>query len=153
MKTHILWLPERPKKKNRMLSYESKFSRHMRNMGNAAEYFMFFKWESKILVCECSFDKNFWVKNKGTIIFTIHFYLGWKENSLKTDWDPWAEELSGKTTTISTKPRLPQNCYLFWIDHHLVGKSSFKRRTEVFSFYIIGEMFRTNMLFVDSVAN
>ena len=79
----------------------------MRNMGNAAEYFMFFKWESKILVCSCSFDKNFWVKNKGTIIFTIHFYLGWKENSLKTDWDPWAKELSGKTTTISTKPRLP----------------------------------------------
>ena len=122
-------------------------------MGNAAEYFMFFIWESKILVCSCSFDKKFWVKNKGTIIFTIHFYLGWKENSLKTDWDPWAEELSGKTTTISTKPRLPQNCYLFWIDHHLVGKSSFKRRMEVFSFYIIGEMFRTNMLFVDSVAN
>ena len=29
------------KKKKRMLSYESKFSRHMRNMGNAAEYFMF----------------------------------------------------------------------------------------------------------------
>ena len=29
---------------------------------------------------------------------------------------------------------------------HLVVKSSFKRRTEVFSFYIIGEMFRTNEL-------
>ena len=76
------------KKKTRMLSYESKFSRHIRNMGNAAEYFMFFKWESKILVCECIFDKNFWVKNKGTIIFTNHFYLGWRENSLKIDWDP-----------------------------------------------------------------
>ena len=57
-------------------------------MGNAAEYFMFFKWESKILVCECIFDKTFWVKNKDTIIFTNHFYLGWKENSLKIDWDP-----------------------------------------------------------------
>ena len=34
------------KKKTHMLSYESKFSRHMRNMGNAAEYFMFFKWKS-----------------------------------------------------------------------------------------------------------
>ena len=60
----------------------------MRNMGNAAEYFMFFKWESKILVCSCIFDKHVWVKNKGTIIFTNHFYLGWKENSLKSDWDP-----------------------------------------------------------------
>ena len=57
-------------------------------MGNAAEYFMFFKWESKILVCSCILDKNFGVKNKGTIIFTSHFYLGWKENSLKIDWDP-----------------------------------------------------------------
>ena len=36
---------------------------------------------------------------------------------------------------------------------HLAGKSSFKRRTEVFSFYIIGEMFRTNELFVDSIAS
>ena len=27
--------------------------RAMRNMGNAAEYFMFFKWKSKILVCLC----------------------------------------------------------------------------------------------------
>ena len=57
----------------------------MRNMGNGAEYFMFFKWQSKILVCLCIFYKNFWVKNKGTILFTNHFYLGWKENSLKID--------------------------------------------------------------------
>ena len=54
-----------------MLSYESKFSRHMRNMDNAAEHFMFFKWKSK-----------FGVKKKGTILFTNHFDLGWKENSL-----------------------------------------------------------------------
>ena len=46
------------KKETRMLSYESKFSRHMRNMGNAAEYFMFFKWKSKILVCLCIFYKK-----------------------------------------------------------------------------------------------
>ena len=57
----------------------------MRNMGNAAEYFMFFKWKSKILVCFCIFYKKFWVKNKGTILFTNHFYLGWKGNSLKID--------------------------------------------------------------------
>ena len=43
----------------------SKFSRHMRNMDNAAEHFMFFKWQSK-----------FGVKNKGTILFTNHFDLG-----------------------------------------------------------------------------
>ena len=48
-----------------MLSYESKFSLHMRNMDNAAEHFMFFKWKSK-----------FGVKNKGTILFTNHFDLG-----------------------------------------------------------------------------
>ena len=60
-------------------------------------------------------------------------------------------ELSGKTAMISTKPRLPQNYYLFRIDH-LFGKSSFKRGTEEFSFYIIGEMFMTNELFVDLVA-
>ena len=60
----------------------------------------------------------------------------------KIDWDP--VELSGKTAMISTKPRP-----VFWIDH-LVGKSSIKRRTQVFSSYIIGEMFKTNELFVDS---
>ena len=42
----------------RRLSYESKFSPHMRNMGNAAEYFMFLKWKSKILVCLCIFYKK-----------------------------------------------------------------------------------------------
>ena len=144
------------RKKTRMLSwYESKFSRHIRNIGNAAEYFMFFKWQSKILVCLYILYKNFWVKNKGTILFTNHFYLGWKGKRLTEI--PWAVELSGKTAMVSTKSRPPQNScqnyYLFWIDHHPVGKSSFKRRTEVFSFYIIGEMFRTNKLFVDSVAN
>ena len=46
----------------------------MRNMGNAAEYFMFFNWKSKILVCLCIFYKHFWVKNKGTILFTNDFY-------------------------------------------------------------------------------
>ena len=48
----------------------------MRNMGNAAEYFMFFKWKSKILVCLCIFYKNVWFKNKDTILFTNHFDLG-----------------------------------------------------------------------------
>ena len=43
-------------------------------MGNAAEYFKFFKWKSKILACLCIFYKNSWVKNKDT--FTYHFALG-----------------------------------------------------------------------------
>ena len=109
---------------------------------------MFVKWKSTILVCLCIFYKNFWVKNKGTILFTNLF-----TNRLRLTEVRWAVELSGKTAMISTKSWPPQNYYLFWIDHHLVGKSSFKRRTEVFSFHIIGEMFRTNRLFVDSVAN
>ena len=47
--------------------------------------------------------------------------------------------------TAPHPPASPENYYPFWIDH-LVVKSSFKRRTEVFSFYIIGEMLRTNEL-------
>ena len=70
------------------------------NMDNAAEYFLFFKWQSK-----------FGLKNKGTILFTNHFDLGWKENSLiKIDLDP--VELSRKTDMISTKPRRPPTGYL-----------------------------------------
>ena len=72
------------------------------------------------------YKKNFCFKSKDTIRFTNHFDLGLKEISLKIDWDP--EELSRKTAMISTKPRPPQNNYLFWTDH-LVGKSSFKRGT------------------------
>ena len=46
----------------------------MRNMGNAAEYFMFCKRKSKILVCLSIFHKKkIGVKNKGTIFFTNHF--------------------------------------------------------------------------------
>ena len=74
MKNNILRPPELPKKKC-MLSYESKFSRHMKNMSNAVEYFMFFKWKSKILVCLYIFYKNFWVKNKGTILFILIIFI------------------------------------------------------------------------------
>ena len=124
-------------------------------MGNAAEYFMFFKWKSKILVRLCIVYTNFWVKNKGIILFTSYFYLGWKENSLKIDWDPegrgaFRENCYDFNETAAAHAK---DYYLFWTDHLLVGKSSFKRRTKVFSFYIIGKMFRTNKLFVDSVAN
>ena len=55
-----------------MLSYERKFPRHMRNMGNAAEYFMFFfKWKSKILVCLYIFYK----KSLGSKIRALFFLL------------------------------------------------------------------------------
>ena len=82
----------------------------MRNMGNAAEYFMFVKWKSKILVCLCIFLKKIWVKNKGTILFTNLF-----TNRLRLTEVPWAVELSGKNCyyMISAKPWPPQNYYLF----------------------------------------
>ena len=55
--------------------------------------------------------KKIGVKNKGTILFTNHFDLGWKENLLiKINWDP--VELSRKTVMISTKPRRPPGGYL-----------------------------------------
>ena len=57
------------------------------------------------------YKENLGVKNKGTILFTDHFDLGWKESSLiKIDWDP--VELSRKTVMISTKPRSPPGGYL-----------------------------------------
>ena len=106
-KIRSLWPPAWAcdKKKNHMLSYESRFSRHMTNMDNTAKYFMFLKWKGKILVCSCIFyKKNFGVKNTGTILFTNNFDLDWKKNSLiKIDWDPM--ELSRKTLMISTKRR------------------------------------------------
>ena len=47
----------------------------------------FLNGKVRFVVCLCIFYKNFWVKSKGTILFTNLFYLGWKENSLKIDWD------------------------------------------------------------------
>ena len=137
------------RKKKRMLSYETKFSRHMRNMGKAVEYFMFFKWRSKILVCLCIFLQKFWVKNKGTFLFTNHFYIAWKEISLKIDLDPVGRgafrENCYDFNETAASPH--QNYYLVWIDRHFVGKSSFKRRTEVFSFRGTQRQFSENYLF------
>ena len=58
MKNHIPLTTWAYEKNTGMFSYESNFSRHVRNMGNAAEYFMFFKWKSKILVRLCVLYKN-----------------------------------------------------------------------------------------------
>ena len=75
-----------------MLPYESKFSRHMRNMGNAAEYLMFFKWKSKILVCLCIFYK----KNLGSKVRALFFlliiliYVEKKIRSLRLTEIPWS---------------------------------------------------------------
>ena len=46
--------------------------RAMRNMGNTAEYFMFFKWKSKILVCLCIFYKK---RKLGSKIRAFFFLL------------------------------------------------------------------------------
>ena len=44
----------------------------MRNMGNDAKYFMFFKWKSNILVCLCIFYKK---KKLGSKIRALFFLL------------------------------------------------------------------------------
>ena len=83
--------PERAKKNIRMLSHESKFSRHMKNMGNIAEYFMFFKWKSNILVCLCIFYK----KKLGSKIRTLFsllislIYVEKKIRLLRSTEIPW----------------------------------------------------------------
>ena len=61
---------------------------------------------------------------------------------------PWS--FPGKLM-ISTKPRPSQNYSL--LNRLSCWKVVVFCRTEEFSFYIIGEMFRTNGLFVDSVAS
>jgi len=150
MKNHIVWPPERPKK-TRMCHMKVSFCA------------IWETWATPLNIsCLCNgkvrfwsvyvFLQTFWVKNKGTILFTNDFYLSWKGNSLKIDWGPVGRgafrENCNDFNETAAAPKL-----FFWIDHHLVGKLLFKRRTEVFSFYIIGEMFRTNKLFVDAVAN
>ena len=54
MKNHILWPPDRAKKKKKQPHVviwkqwnSSKFSRHMISKGKADEYFMFFKWQGR----------------------------------------------------------------------------------------------------------
>ena len=74
--------------------------------GKSAEYFMFFKWKSKILVCLCNFYENVWVKLTALFFFFNHFDLGWKENSLKIDRDP--VELSGKTDDFNETASVPK---------------------------------------------
>ena len=155
IKNHIVWPPECPEK-TRMCHMKVSFRTIWETWATPLNISCL--WNEKvikILVCLCIFNKHFWVKIKGTILFTNHFYLGWKENSL-LDWlrshGPWSfpEKLHDFNETAAA-PKLLY--YLFWIDHLRVGKSLFKRRTKVFSFYIISEMFRTNGLFVDLVAN
>ena len=74
--------------------------------GKSAEYFMFFKWKSKIVVCLCNFSENVWVKLTALFFFSNHFDLGWKENSLKIDWDP--VELSGETDVFNETVSVPK---------------------------------------------
>ena len=105
----------------------------------AAKFFMFFNGKVRF--------RSVQVKNKKTILCTNH--LGWKEDSLATE-TPWSFPGKAAINFPQRNLRPPQNYYLFWISH-LVGESSFKCRTEYFLSHVIGEMFRTNELFVDSV--
>ena len=51
------------------MSYESKFSRYMKNMGNTS----FLNGNVRFWSVYIFFYKNFWVKNKDAILFTSHF--------------------------------------------------------------------------------
>ena len=75
-KSHSFDLLSVRKKNTRMLSYESKFSRHMRNMGNAARIFhVFLNGKVRFWSVYVFFIKKFGVKNKGTILSTNQFDL------------------------------------------------------------------------------
>ena len=56
-----------------MLSYESKFSSHVRNMGNSCFLEMEKYKDSGLFMYFLHKNR---VKNKGTIPLTNHFYLG-----------------------------------------------------------------------------
>ena len=133
MENHILWPPERAKKTAASCYMKAWiiFRTIREARATPPKYFMFFEWK---------------IENTSWKVLAYGIYARVVDVSEiefnKIDWDP--VELSGKTAMISTKPRP-----VFWIDN-LVGKSSIKRRTQVFSSYIIGEMFKTNELFVDS---
>ena len=79
VKNHILWPPECPKKVSFCAIWET--------WAMPPNISCFLNGKVRFVVCLCIFYKNFWVKSKGTILFTNLFYLGWKENSLKIDWD------------------------------------------------------------------
>ena len=123
------------KKKTRILSYESiRFRAIWETWTAPPNIWCFLNGKARFWSVYVFFINIF-----GSKIRTLFFLLTTlinnftdKFSSLKIDRH--SVELSGKTAMISTKPRPPQNYSLFWIDH-LVGKSSFKRRTEVFSFY------------------
>ena len=105
----------------------------------------FLNGKVRFVVCLCIFFKNFWVKSKGTILFTNLFYLGWKENSLKIDWDSVG------------RGAFRENCYDFnemaAIPKllSLLNRSLESRRLSAeqkYSFCIIGELFRTKISFL-----
>ena len=75
MKNHIVRPPERPEK-TRMCHMKVSFRAISETWVTPLNISCFVKWKIKILVCLCIFYKHFWVKNKGTILFTNHFYLG-----------------------------------------------------------------------------
>ena len=152
MKNHILWPPERPQK-TLMCHMKVSFRAIWETWETPPNISCLWNGKVRFWAVYVFLTKIFGSKLRALFFLLIIFIKVEKKIRLRLTEIPWVVKLSGKTAMISTKPRPPQNHYLFWIDHHLVGKSSFKRRTEVFSSYVIGEMFRTNRLFVDSVAN
>ena len=86
------------------------------------------------MVCLRNFDKNVWVKNKDTILFTNH--LGQKENSLKIS-DCGVVELSGKAASKFNETAAAHYYY-----HSC--------RKVIVLYY--RQIFRKNELFVDTVA-
>ena len=66
--------------------------RAMRNMGNAAEYFMFFKWKCKILVGLCIFIKKNWGSKIRALFFLLIslIYVEKKLRLLRSTEIPWS---------------------------------------------------------------
>ena len=59
--------------------------------GKSAEYFMFFKWKSKILVCLCIFYKKNWGSKIRALFFLLIslIYVEKKIRSLRLTQIPW----------------------------------------------------------------
>ena len=83
------------RKKTRMLSYESKFSRHMRSMDNAAEHFMFLNGKVNL---GSKIRAQF-------LLLNILISVEKKIRLLRLTEIPWS--FPGKLLLISTKPRRP----------------------------------------------
>ena len=136
-----------------MLSYESKFLRHMRNMGKAAEYFMFLNGKVRFWSVHVFLTKILGSKIRALLFLLIIFIQIEKKIPLRLTQIPWAVELSGKLLWFQRNRGHPKTVISFEQIITLLESHRLNAARKFFSFYVIGEMFRTNKLFVDSVAN